>query len=1270
MALSIYSQTGTLKVTVSPEDGSTAQKGIMDDNVLPLVFKHFDCIAIDVNDYVDFLGERYWALERYAPNQKSTVEWEYNCKFYGLESLIKRILILKVAGNENEPVFSLTAPAIEHVRLFVDNINRAMSTAAWKTGEVIASPNITVDYSGTFINKGLDEVAGLAKTEWWIEGTTVNLSRCEHSAAITLGYRNGLLSLSKDSNENTRFFTRLFPIGSNRNIDRTTYGYNRLQLPDRQKYVEQNTQYGVIEHFEEAAFADIYPRRTGTVGTIRSEERIGENGEPFTIYYFVDPELNFNPNDYELPGLVKNVVFQSGELNGRDFEVNYNSDTQEFEIITQFPYDDNTQLPGGALVPKSGDEYILYNIRMPNEYYPIAEAEFEQAVQDYMDKHKLDKSVYKAPTDYIDLDIRNINLTLGQTVRLESAEFFPSTGYRLSRITRITRKVNNPLQADIEISDMTDRGKMAALEGSIDQTNRYVKTAMGGLPDIIRSWETSLPTDTNLFSARRSLKEFLSKKVNDSAEGEITFLKGARFGNYDPGEDGAMIDRFGNSEFLTTVIRSMLRSSVFIDGLTGEGFALWQDGNTGFANLTLDKLTVRQTLSVMELLINKVRSVGGQIIVSAANGKIKSVAQSGNNYVITFENENTFVVHDLVRCSTFTGNELKSYWVEVASISGNSIIVPVSEFAGQVPAAGDECVLMGNTANTLRQNLISIAATEDGQPRVDVLDGVRTKNFNGCLRTRLGNLDGINDSWFPAENQPHGNGLYADNAYLRGTFLLVTGEDVLTKFQITEGLVESAVEAVRQDFVEDRGYLNNPTFIEGMNKWETGNEAVFFLAGNKWIWLNDTVYSKKGDFASVRKDNGRTVVFIKNKYIRQANANLRNIPAFETNADGLKEPQAVYLSFFYRCQKAGTLTATFEGVNKAGFVPFDSIAISKTIDTTSGYQQFSGGGLWNGTGDFQLSFTGEIYLYMLILTVDRVEALAYKYQTLFEQSEKLVKIAAISFDTDGNPLQSSQIVTKADMNLIASGMYDGDGNLVEGAGLITKSNMTGMFVVGSDGTLKSLIGASAEGVFIKASNIKLEGLVTANQNFKILTDGSIEASNATITGTVNATDGEFNGKISLGSEKILLNKDGSGKLAGGNIAWGTDGYTTIGNMIIKTNGDIVVNNGTFKGAVNAIGGIMMGVRVVTSNATATVTDSFFLIRGASTVKITLPEVPNQGQMITIKNISDNAATIESSYNIYSGFEAEPSIILPRGRSYMLVFSGYTYGWSVVAQYTF
>ena len=534
---------------------------------------------------------------------------------------------------------------------------------------------------------------------------------------------------------------------------------------------------------------------------------------------------------------------------------------------------------------------------------------------------------------------------------------------------------------------------------------------------------------------------------------------------------------------LTLVVRELLRSPKFVDGLFGEGWRLWMED--ALSHLTIDKLTVRQVMVVLELLIEKVRSVGGQLCVSAANGKIKTAVLEGGYWRITFEQENTFVAHDLMRCQTFSGGNLKSYWVEVTGVEGGSIIVGEDEFGASLPEAGDECVLMGNTENPLRQNLILISATEDGQPRVDVMDVVKAKNFTGCLRARLGNLDGISDDWFPSDNQPHGDGLYSDNAYLRGTFLLVTGEDIKTKFEIVEGKIVSSVTALRNDFATERGYLNNPAFDDGLMKWNTENETVFFLVGNRWIWANGNVLTRKGDSASVTEDDGRTVVRIRNKYILQKRENLKRIPSMPENDSGEKEAVPVFLTFFYRCAKAGTLRVEFVGVDKTGFANFNSMEVEEELSATDGYVQYTCSGLWNGTGDFKLSFTGDIYLYMLILSTDRVESLTHRYKTLFEQSERLVKISAAVFDKDEN--------------------------LLEETGLMVTSKYSGLYAIDGDGNLKSLVGVGGDGVKIKGDNITLEGLVTANDNFKILEDGSIETRNAKIYGTVYAYEGKIGG---------------------------------------------------------------------------------------------------------------------------------------------------------------
>lgn len=568
-------------------------------------------------------------------------------------------------------------------------------------------------------------------------------------------------------------------------------------------------------------------------------------------------------------------------------------------------------------------------------------------------------------------------------------------------------------------------------------------------------------------------------------------------------------DSVQHKEVITDTLRG---AGQFVDGLLGSGYRLWRDAN-GLIHLTIDKLTVRQTMVVLELLFERIRSVGGQIVVSAANGKIKTAEELDGYYRITFEQDNQFMVHDLVRCQVFANGTIKGYWVEVADVQDNSILVPIDEFAGTPPEVGDECVLMGNSENAARQNLVLISATEDGQPRIDVLHGVSSKSFEGCLRARFGNLDGISDTMFPADKQPHGDGIYSDNAFLRGTFILANRNmDVETMFEITEQKIAASVTGIRQDFLGENGYLNNAAFADGMDKWTTENETVFFLVGNKWIWANNNVLSKKGNSASVTTDNGRVVVRIRNKYILQKYDNLRVIPEMGVTSDGLKTALPVYLSFYYRCAEPGTLKVAFEHVDKTGFVEFDSLNIEEQIQGTDGvYKQYTCSGLWNGTGDFKLSFSGDIYLYMLVLSTDKVEAFTYQYKTLLEQSERLVKISAAVFDKDENALKETGLFVKPE----GAGLYaqDADGNVA----------LIGVSVeeTGNNGIKKSVVKLTGD-------DIRLEGEVTANGNFKILADGSIETNNAKLKGymysvfkPIGASDAEYIGEGDVNSEYLL-----------------------------------------------------------------------------------------------------------------------------------------------------
>lgn len=264
------------------------------------------------------------------------------------------------------------------------------------------------------------------------------------------------------------------------------------------------------------------------------------------------------------------------------------------------------------------------------------------------------------------------------------------------------------------------------------------------------------------------------------------------------GNDTGKITKEGQLQYLSAIIQQFLSSPTFVPGFLGEGFKIWvENGNW---HIECDNLTVRQTMNIFELLIQKIRSVNGALVVSQSNGKIKTVSEDETNYVITMEEEGeTFQPNDLVRCQVWTGSKTKFYWVEVSSVSGNSITVKKSEFtAGNKPEKGDEVVQMGNTQNAQRQALIYITAQESGHPYIEILNGVKTKSLSGTNRTRLGDLSNIQDSAFPEGQQPSGSGLYCDNAFLRGIFLLRNGKSVEDEVnQAKQDAANAATEAER-----------------------------------------------------------------------------------------------------------------------------------------------------------------------------------------------------------------------------------------------------------------------------------------------------------------------------------------------------------------------------------------------------------------------------------------------------------------------------------------
>ena len=700
MKLEIYSKEGQLKLTVAPESNNAESLGIQEESALALSFTGFACVPLEVYDYAEFLGRRYWVTERYVPKMNARKEWAYSVSLYGVEGLAAQTLMVNPDDGDN-PVLTLTAPAREHAALIVANLNRRMETTEWKVGEVVVSEYIDIEYTGKYASDALSELSEAAGTEWWFDGMTLNISRCEFGEPVTLSYGDGLLGgISRTTADGVKFFTRLFPVGSSRNIDPDYYGHARLQLPDGAKYVEQDTRLGIVEHYEQEAFEDIFPRRVGQVGTVRHEEATGDDGEPFTIWYFTDPDIPFDPNQYEIGGLVKRVTFQSGELRGREFEVNYDAEKKEFEIITQWPYDDDLQLPSEPLIPASGDEYILWNIRMPESYYPAAEQEYKEAVDQFMADNRKDLSVWQAPTDFTVIERRGLDLRPGQRVRLESAEAFPDTGFRETRIVSISRSVVRPGSMTLKMSDVLSTGRISRIESSIASVERLTKQVSSEFPDLIRSWEETPASDTTVYTSRKSEREFLNKRRGGTVEGPTEFRQRVTFG-----ED--------------------LRTSNFISSLfAGKGAGIDQAGNAEF-----ESVRVRSALEVLELLVNRLSAIEGDQVLTEAD-TIERVEDLGDGCYglhlrskwegyFTAQVENN-VLEGIINTLAAGSGEYRTSWMRVNSVNAPANYIEVVLYPDDETPAGKNypptelmrIARRGNQTDPTRQSCLYLSSTE------------------------------------------------------------------------------------------------------------------------------------------------------------------------------------------------------------------------------------------------------------------------------------------------------------------------------------------------------------------------------------------------------------------------------------------------------------------------------------------------------------------------------------------------------------------------------
>lgn len=758
MELKIYDKTDNLRLTASPNSSSSVTEEIGGECSVSASFTHTEYVPLDVDDYIEVEGVRYRLKSRYRPKQKNTQTYEYSAKFYApIHDAEDTLMLFQEGGTTSE--FSYDGGPREHLQLWIDNMNRRAGGNLWSIGTVITAENKVIDYrnvkcwDAAFGSNGIAATFG---TEMWADGYVINLCKAERGEVVELGYLQGLTNLAQEDNGEVKFFTRLFPLGSTRNIDATKYGYSRLQLPSREIYVDKNVDlYGVKEETEEAAFAEIYPQYVGTVSSVRTEEKTSEEGRKYTVYYFKDNGMDWNPKDYEIPDMDYMLRFQTGELAGRgtdgSFQAAWHEGTREWEIINVYP-DDTAQVPGGVIIPNPGDTYIPWNFAMPQEYVTEAEQAYKQAVDDFLNTYSFDPNKYTGTTDRNYIEKNKTPLRIGWNVRLLSEQYFGSTGgYKDTRITKVQRKLNDLCQATITCSDEVGTGWKSSVDNSLNSLRYEVaRQAEQYVYDVIRSFDEKTPSDKNIFSALKSLKTHLRKDAPDRTEFLMKLLGG--------------------------IISPFLESIDFVTGMMGAGMSFSSEKG-GESVGWIDKLYVRkkaifQLLSIMETelagasfmfnasgaraTITKVERIDA-VPFFYSDGSAKYYSDGSRAYVQPSEHgavyrcyfltddgekaiENRFRVGNLVRSQSFNiksgvyENVSNHYWWRlVTAVGDNWIEVSVNhcDEGSDIPKEGDVVVQLGDISDTDFQSAIVLSAYGDGAPYLTFYQGINSYSLSG-----------------------------------------------------------------------------------------------------------------------------------------------------------------------------------------------------------------------------------------------------------------------------------------------------------------------------------------------------------------------------------------------------------------------------------------------------------------------------------------------------------------------------------------------------------
>lgn len=1172
----IYDKTGEIERCTIKEleyNGS-----FMGERTVTCSFESPSVINFAIGDHITYRGEEFYL--DYEPSQTKSASFgsalnafKYDLIFRTIDIELQNCQLLDYVPYGNDyhyqpsPSFSFVGTAKTFAERIQANMDRDYPGWEIEVYEGVETEDAEIEIDNVSCWNALVMINKEFGLNFFISKRNVKIGYPEESLDHTFYYgkNNGLYQIERDVNADEVVVTRLYAYGGERNIpddynkrDSDFSGKKNLMLPGYletgKSYIESKNlpAYGIREYT--MVFEDIYPSIAGVelpdigrIDELVAAEQITKETETKGTFKITIKNIGFNIKDY-LTTETATISMKSGSLIGYEFEIVdvVQLESGNYDITLNKSTRDDFQVPNAGQNLSAGDRFVILNIKMPEKYVEYAEDRLLKSATSYLAEHDHVIYTYNIGVDEIYM-ARNGNLhdliREGMKLPLYDVDF--GTDYSIIIQSLSIREGESIPTYDISLSDKPIASTIDKIWDAIDNVRNEGSTSTGG--SIIGGGAS--PEELN--------KKYLRKDVNDTAKGSIHFEREIGSSIFIDGWDGKGWEIQSTGAAILDSLR--VRSDIYVGGNTGSptfasGFTGWGwQIDTPTATGEMDNLFIRKTFTAYEIVYSQIYGLGGSQIVSDIN-KIARVEVMSDRYRCYMDDMDGLMLMNLrkgdgVRIQTRTGTtSIKYLFGRCIGVDSDyfDIAIPLIEGTGQ-PEAGDFALRWGNNEDTDRQGLIYLTTADSGAPFIDVYDGITDASTEGKLKARIGHLTGIRTQ---RGDQLSGYGAYLNGIYVENsTFILQNGDTIEQTFIAMNGKFESLIDSIRNDISAEGGnILVNSSFSQNTNYWTAANNVHFINVGGEYLWLDGSFYVEKGQVADIYNDNGQNVLRIRNTYILQQNA-IMNIP------DHTEEEKTYSFSLFYKVLRPGS----------CGFgIPGTELYHEEQLSESDSYQKLSKVGKWNGKGDFELRFTGEILIYGVGLFSDEIADAIVKLQTQIDQTDEYIKLLATKDYVDSETGEiyvhfDSQLQITAEQMSGISTKVDNINNTIESAGWITQADGVTLFAkkeMESGKAIVNAINVGTGGILIQANRINLVGAVS----FTMLSDYTDV--NSRINGKVDESDlgtlayassisknnfassllQEFNGKANSSSLKALAYLDkveqaqlGSTIISGGHI---------------------------------------------------------------------------------------------------------------------------------------